>query len=377
MTAQFLLWFLMGLISAIMTLSVVAVKLYFLAILAPMAALAALFFVSARWRIIAYFCGWLAGIVRALWPEPWVVGWPWWHSLEVGLSNIVGRLNAVFQGIFPDPIAGFSQGIITGGKDVRFSQEFYQALRATSTMHLVAVSGYNVSLIGRYIQNILVWCGIHRKIIWIFALLGLWLFVVFVGVPSSAARAGIMVSLFIVAERFGRTGQAWRILVYALALMLLQNPGALFDLGFQLSFLATAGIIMAAVYSSSQGRASGIIRETLWAQLMVFPLIAHTFGTVPLLGIVANLAIIPLMPLLMIASLTPAVFGIIHLGLGKILGLMVLPLLWLAIKGIETSARLPLASINIPGFGAGLLVVYYGAILAYGLFVYKHSFAGK
>jgi hypothetical protein len=56
---------------------------------------------------------------------------------------------------------------------------------------------------------------------------------------------------------------------------------------------------------------------------------------------------------------------------------MVLPLLWLAIKGIETSARLPLASINIPGFGAGLLVVYYGAILAYGLFVYKHSFAGK
>jgi competence protein ComEC len=365
MGARLFLLFLIALSATIIFLSLVAIPVWLLALVVLAAVVVAVVMPLWRKEVLVVIIGCVCGVLRIVFPEPWLINSKTLDLITIFLKGWANQLNAVFQQIFPQPVSGFSQGIITGGQGVRFSNDFYEALRRTSTMHLIAVSGYNVSLISRYIQRFFVWLTIHRKLIWLFSLIGVWLFIVFTGVPSSAIRAGLMISLFIIAERFSRTGKAWRVLVYALAIMLVQNPQTVFDLGFQLSFLATTGIIAASSSSQINHESSGfksLMKETLWAQAMVFPLIAYKFGTVSLFGLAANFIILPLMPLFMVLSAAPAIFGLVHLVFGKILAVAALPGLLIATKTIEWFGSWPHSSVSIPQFGWLILILYYMAM---------------
>ena len=367
MRAQYFLWFIIGFSGSIIFLSVIALPLWAVAVGFAVTLGCAWLSPLIRLKVISFCFGCLCGIVRVAFPDPFIISGKFFDSVIAGLHTMSLRLNIVFQNIFPNPVSGFAQGIITGGQGVRFSREFSDALRTTSTMHLIAVSGYNVSLIARYMQQFLSWCTVPRKIIWVFALIGVWLFIVFVGAPSSAVRAGVMISFFVLAERFSRSGESWRVLLYALVLMLFQDPRAIFDLGFQLSFLATTGIIVSASShrEKSEGTVRSLVRETFWAQLMVFPVIAYHFGVVSVFGILANLILVPLMPFFMLVSVIPAIGGLIHITIGKIIAMASLPGLWLATKVIEWCGRLPYASIPVPRIGLIFLIMYYSIVAVY------------
>ena len=197
---------------------------------------------------------------------------------------------------------------------------------------------------------VLVFLGFWRGQAFYFSVGFVWFYVALVGFPSSAIRAAIMASIFLLAEKQGRQNTSSRTIVLAGALMLLQNPFLLFyDVGFQLSFLASMGIIHLKPLVDSfflyvalplsnykfkkplkfslpkkageflEKRAKNlvdIVAVTLSAQIFTFPIIIYNFGMVSLVAPLTNLLILPMIPVLMALGLLAALFGIFSWYLG-------------------------------------------------------------
>lgn len=275
----------------------------------------------------------------------------------------------------PEPEASFASGIILG-KVRKFPARLEDALRKTSTLHLVAVSGYNITVVASSILGLLLFLTVHRKLAWWLATLGILLFTLFVGAPASAVRAAIMGFLVLLSKRVGRVSDARNALAFAGAAMLLVNPTFLrLDLGFQLSFLATIGIlyvspiISTALFSKraigpqKENQLKEIASDSLSAQLMVAPWILYKFGTISLGGIVANILVLPLIPLAMFLSFLTGITGFALPHAGSLVCILTYPVLRYLLGVIGTLSRIPLVSLS-PGKPSFLWVLISYAIIA-------------
>lgn len=323
-----------------------------------------------RLLVIGFVSGFLIGFLRILlWGgEGFAIALP--SAFLSFLEFIKQMFSSALVKLFPEPVAGFSQGIILGGQNIKFSNEFWQALKITSTAHLIAVSGYNITLIARGVANFLQWITLHRKLIWIFASLGVLVFIVFVGAPASSVRAGVISILMLVAQRFSRQNNTKIAFTFALALMSFLDPLTLKnDLGLQLSFLASFGIFYVAPKFLENRRNldreakpnffKQTAMETLSAQLMVLPLLLFKFGTLSLIGVLANFILVPWIWLVMGFSFFAGLGMIIFEPLGRIIGFVGYPFLNFFVKTIEFFAGLPLAGLSGVYISPLVLVVVY------------------
>ena len=154
----------------------------------------------------------------------------------------VETLTAIVNHVLPEPHAGLLNGILFGTK-ATLSKELYNALIRTGTLHIVALSGMNITIIALIMRSILL-PFVSRRVASFLTILGIILFVWFVGASPSVVRAAIMGSISLLAIALGR--QAWSLLswVLALGIMLVIKPSWIGDISFQLSALATIGIIL-------------------------------------------------------------------------------------------------------------------------------------
>lgn len=375
MLADYFFYFLIGFISAIIFLALSSIKLWVLVV--GIFAVAALFWIikGRFFSFVASFTfGFLFAVIRtSIIPIPIeFFDGGFFETVKEFLAQLSQAFALHFQRLFPEPVASFSQGIITGGENVRFSKDFYEALRKTSTLHLIAVSGYNITVIAGNIYRFLELVTFPRKFIWLVVICAIGLFVIFVGAPASAVRAGIMGAFVVVAQRFYRMLDVRNLFAFCLALMLFFDPLFIFDLGFQLSFLATFGIIYLAPFlfwrwgkeTSSMFKitAKKIAVETLSSQLMVFPIIWYRFNMVSLFGMLANFVILPLLPLAMLLSFFAAFSLFVNVLLARILVVVSFPLLFFITRVITLFAQVPFASFS--GFRLPLWFVfgYYGVV---------------
>ncbi|MBI5619830.1 ComEC/Rec2 family competence protein [Candidatus Gottesmanbacteria bacterium] len=155
---------------------------------------------------------------------------------------IVATFTSIINQLLPEPHAGLLSGILFGTK-ATLSKELTDALITTGTLHIVALSGTNITILTGIINFSLLWLVGRR---WASALTILLItgFIWFVGPSASVIRAGIMGGISLLAIIFGR--QTWGLLAWMLAVstMLLLNPAWISDLSFQLSAMATLGIIL-------------------------------------------------------------------------------------------------------------------------------------
>jgi len=151
-------------------------------------------------------------------------------------------LTLVISRLLPEPHAGLLAGLLFGTK-TSLSQDFYEALVASGTLHIVALSGMNISIMSRLIQSCLMW-RLGRRLSGITTLGAIAWFVWFVGMSPSVVRASLMGGVAILAVLFGR--QYWAVCVWGITagVMLLVYPLWIADVSFQLSTLATLGIIL-------------------------------------------------------------------------------------------------------------------------------------
>ncbi len=195
-----------------------------------------------------------------------------------------------------------SSEIISGilyGEEIK-NLELRNDLKNTGLLHITAMSGYNLTIIINAVFYIFSLLGFSLFATNILSIIFIILFVIFTGFQSSVIRAAIMTIALIFSKIEGRIPLTRNILIFTSFLITLFSPDALIkDLGFQLSFLATIGIL----YLSdglSKFLKNKILSETVSAQLMVMPLLWYKFSEFNLFSFLNNMLLVPLIPFLMI-----------------------------------------------------------------------------
>jgi len=301
------------------------------------------------------------------------------QKIELGKGNIflggILKLRKLFENnikkVIPQPEGALADGLLFGGNS-ELSKEIQNDFSRTGMTHIVAVSGYNVTIIAEYLIILGIALGLWRKkAIW-FAIIGIILFVIMSGLPASAVRAGVMGGTLLWAMKNGRLANCENAIIFAAAVMLFLNPLLLrWDVGFQLSFLATLGIVLSSPFWEKsfvkKHKALGIseaIAMSLSAQIFVLPIIAFNFHITSLVSLLANVVILPIIPLSMLLVFLVSISGFIFAPLSLVFAWIAFLPLTYEIKMIHVLAGFPWASISVEKIGAEWIMVYYLVISA-------------
>jgi competence protein ComEC len=283
------------------------------------------------------------------------------------LFSFKHRILGVFQKVIPDPERSLMSGILLGTKQ-SLGKETHDALVATGTIHIVALSGYNVSVVAGFFMYLLQ--NVASRIISIFGgALGIFLFVLMTGASSTAVRAGIMATLVFLAKFWGRPYDAIRILLLTGVIMLTINPKLLVDdISFQLSFLATAGIILIEPIIRkwfsffTWNWLISLISVTLAAQIAVLPFLVYTMGTFSLISLPINLLILPIVEVVMFLGALTAMVGVILPALAVPIGYFTYFFLHAILFIVEYGSRVPFAAVTVPVFSWIIVLFAYGSM---------------
>lgn len=204
------------------------------------------------------------------------------------------------------------------GETDNMNSELKQNLGFTGISHVVAISGTHIVLLCMIMLGLLNYLKIGRRKAIVLTFLFLLFYIVLIEFPASALRAFIMMSFVLLAELIGRESDSLRSLVMAALLILIFNPLALiYDLGFQLSFLAVLGIIFFNNYFKSKlnflksGFLIDIVAVNFSAQVFVLPLLIHTFQYISLSSFITNILIVPMSLVLLVLGFLSVVFSLI------------------------------------------------------------------
>jgi competence protein ComEC len=287
------------------------------------------------------------------------------NFLYAGILSLKERLREVIYQNLPPPQSSILAAMILGDKS-RLSQEWKDKLNYAGLRHLTAISGMHVAVLTVILMNLLIALGLWRQQAFYFTIILIALFIVMTGLQPSAVRAGIMGGFFLFAQHLGRLNVSARTVILAASLMLFHNPLLLkLDVGFQLSFLAMLGIIyFLPVFQgwlskiSHLGQLKDIIAVTVAAQIFTLPLLIYNFGYFSLVGIITNILVVPLLPLIMGLGLFFVLSGIINGYLGWFFSLPVWLLLAYLSAVADWFAALPFSAFFFEISWFWLLVLY-------------------
>ena len=208
--------------------------------------------------------------------------------------------------------ADILEAMTTGNRKV-LSDDLRQAYARSGVAHVLALSGFHLTLV-LAVFNLLLhnFCTLRwRRVLAVFFIPLIWAFCLLAGMPPSLVRATIMCSIVQIVLVMGRDTDMLNGCAMAAVLMLCVNPLLLRDVGFQLSFVSIVSIFLFRpqlfYVRPERRRIAKFFIDTvcvaLVCSLMTFPLVAYYFGQIPLLGVVTNLVISVLVPLLMFGAL--------------------------------------------------------------------------
>lgn len=255
----------------------------------------------------------------------------------------VATFTQVINQLLPEPHAGLLNGILFGTK-AAIPKDFMDALIATGTLHIVALSGMNITILEQVIGQTL---GrvLNTRISSFFTILLIIGFIWFVGLSPSVIRAGIMGSMALIATIFGR--QKWSLFFFGVtvAIMLAIHPAWITDLSFQLSAGATLGIIL---FGSKPTK--NVLRDTFFttlaAQVFTIPLILFTFHRISLISPLTNVLIGWIIQPLTVLGFIVAILGWFYLPLAQPFAWIAWALLQYLITAIEMTAVIPFSSLK-------------------------------
>ncbi len=301
------------------------------------------------------------------------------HPFLRALFGFRGRFEEALSQSLPEPEAGLAKGLIIGGSR-QLPDAVVADFRSAGLSHIVAVSGYNISIIAECSLLFGILCLLPRPRAAVFALFATAAFVLVSGAPASAVRAFGMSSVLVSAGWFGRRYASFWTIVLVASVMLLINPLLLrHDIGFLLSFAATVGIALSSpligrvVRRVSHGKLfieAALL--TFCANLFVMPVIFANFGTFSPVSFLANAVILPIVPYSMLGTAFVGVAGMISSTLGSLLAFPAYAAIRPIILGTEYMAGLSRGAMIQSGFGWIATVIWYSVLGLVFLFIDKN-----
>lgn len=273
----------------------------------------------------------------------------------------------------PQPHAALLAGLVVGAKQ-SLGKKLLDDFRTVGVIHIVVLSGYNITIIARFIEWL--FSSLRRNARLIIAALAMILFALMVGASATVVRATIMALLVLLAHGTGRLYAVTRALLVAGVIMLLHNPKILvFDISFQLSFLATVGLIYFSPlieprvkWVTERWWLREIVVATIATQLFVLPFLLYKMGTLSLVSLPVNLLVLIAIPATMLFGFITGLAGFVWHALALPFAYGAYALLAYELVVVDWFAKLPFASVALASFPLWLVLGWYGL---YGLVIWK------
>ena len=271
----------------------------------------------------------------------------------------------------PEPQADLGLGFLLGMRRA-LPPELAEALKVAGLTHVIVASGYNLTILVRLSRRLFVKSSKYLSMLSSVAMI--LAFMAVTGFSPSMSRAGLVAGLSLAAWYYGRKIHPFVLLPFSAAITLLINPQFGWnDLGWQLSFMSFMGVIILAPLlqkyffgDKEPGSFRQILGETLSAQIMTLPLIVLTFGLLSNVALIANMLILPFVPMAMLLTFLVGIFAgvpIVADLLAKLsewlLGYMIWVADWLA---NQSWAQM---KVEISGFGAVIMYMVLGLVILY------------
>jgi competence protein ComEC len=270
-------------------------------------------------------------------------------DIEKHLSLVERSRQLFFKSIYtylPEPEASLGLGFLLGTRN-SLPESFNEKLNRTGLTHIVAVSGYNLTIIVEAVRRLMGKSSRKNVVLVSLSLIGI--FMLFTGMAPSIARAAIVSIVSLFAWYYGRKINPLTVILISAGITAYINPLYIWlDLGWWLSVLAFAGVLILAPLIGARylpklkdRLVPAMLIETFSAQLLTLPLILSVFGRLSIISIPANLVVVPFIPLAMLLVFLTGVSGLILPPLAKILSLVtnsvMVPIVW-AIEKLSAPA---------------------------------------
>ncbi len=290
-----------------------------------------------------------------------------------GIGSLLNRLRVKIQHHislrYTSETGGFLEGLLLGRK-YGLSEELSLAFKRTGLSHIIAISGYNITLVITIMGSLFGFLGRYLKIS--VSIIAVILFTIFVGAEASVVRACLMGLISLMALSFGRQSFVWSTLLWAVVIMNFWEPRTLlFDVGFQLSVAATAGVVgwskkMVEFFSFLPNLLG--IREsfalTIAAQITTIPVLLYHFQAISLTSPIANVVIAPFIPYAMMFGFFELLVSFIPV-ISHILSFVTSALLNLVIWISQFFSKLPFGYIEGIRMGIWGVVGYYAILFKF------------
>ncbi len=299
------------------------------------------------------------------------------------LSGFIIPLREYILDVFRKKLAGSEQYLVAGfliGETRFIPQQLYKRFRDTGTLHLLAVSGSNVALVIGTLVFLFRFAGVKRRIV---DILSLGVIVVFCQLSfnqPSVVRASLMIGLVLIGRIVYRKTSLLNIIAVAALLILMINPMMLFDVGFQLSFAAAFSLVyflkgmmprsgsVTGIWKKMFRYGLMILASSIVVQIMVAPILAWYFGTIPLITFVSNLLVIPFASLSVTMSMLLVLFAPVPV-LGDLLAVFTQLSLHISIWLVDFFASLPVVKLSVGAPSLTDIILFYATLfLLYGAF---------
>ena len=298
-----------------------------------------------------------------------------WNKSFLYFPQYTGNsIREKIEEVFPDNAAFFMKALLTGDKSEYYAEheDLSCAMSIAGLAHVVAVSGMHVAFLVGFLQLAF---GKNRRSA-IAGILLVWLFVIMVGAPASAVRAGVMQTLLLLAPLFKRENDPVTSLSFALALILLFNPFACGNIGLQLSFSAMAGIVMFGdrIYYylkeklNTENRIAcyfiGIVASSAAVSVFSVPVAAIHFGYISVMGIVSNILCLWAISLLFCGGYICCAIGYVIPAVVKIMAAALSYLVQYIALVVKYIAKIPFAAL----YTENRQIIWW-LILTYAIFI--------
>jgi competence protein ComEC len=298
------------------------------------------------------------------------------------VSEIRRRFAAGMQTALPEPLAPFAMGLLIGQR-ATLPDDVKQNLLMVGLTHIIAVSGYNLTIILHASKRLLAKQSKRLSTLLSFSLIGV--FLLLAGASASIVRAAIVSMLSIVAAYYGRDFKPLNLLALAAAITAWANPVYVWsDLSWYLSFLAFFGVMIVSPLIQArwparwhQSLVGGVALESICAETMSLPFVLYIFGQMSLIGLPANVLVVALVPLAMLLSTIAGLAGMLT---GSLAGWLAWPAAVLLAYMLDTAhlmARIPHIFLQNIGFPLGAMLGLYALILLVALILQRKTKALK
>ncbi len=286
------------------------------------------------------------------------------NQITAKLFQIKRHFVTNLQKTLGEPHAALASGLVVGEK-AALGNELLADFRTVGLIHIVVLSGYNITIVGDAMRRMLVF--LPRM--WGISIggIGIALFGILVGGGATVVRSCFMAGIALSADIIRRDYDVSRALIFAGLIMLIQSPMILLhDPSFQLSFLATMGLILLASpiekrlqFIPDKFGMRGIVSATIATQIFVSPYILYMMGNLSIIGMVVNILVLPFIPVTMLFVFLTGAVGMISLPVAQVFAWGTHLLLSYELFMVENFAKFPFASVHLPAFSKWWVVGFY------------------